>query len=139
METYLEHYGVLGMKWGVRKDPEKAYRKSMNKLSRLDKKVAKREFKSAKLLMKSTKKEEKAFRTTNEKRYVKRTAKALKYKRKSAKQLYKSKKAQKKAKEWVDSMNEYFANTSINSISTDDIALGKKYAVQILNEYLEDK
>lgn len=111
----------------------------MNKLSKLDKKVAKREFKSAKLAMKSAKKEEKAFRTASERRYVKRTAKALKYKRKSAKQLYKSKKAQKKAKEWVDSMNEYFANTSINSISTDDIALGKKYAVQILNEYLEDK
>lgn len=28
---YLAHYGVLGMKWGVRKDPSKAYGKAIKK------------------------------------------------------------------------------------------------------------
>ena len=32
--TYLAHYGVKGMKWGVRKDPEKAYARRAKKLNR---------------------------------------------------------------------------------------------------------
>lgn len=32
----VEHYGVLGMKWGVRKNPQKTYERSMKKLSSLD-------------------------------------------------------------------------------------------------------
>ena len=37
----LAHYGVLGMKWGVRHDRAGAYAKSMKKLSRLDSKALK--------------------------------------------------------------------------------------------------
>lgn len=33
----LKHYGVLGMKWGVRKNPDKAYSKSIKKLRKIDK------------------------------------------------------------------------------------------------------
>lgn len=33
---YLAHYGVLGMKWGVRKDPDRAYSKSIEKLRKID-------------------------------------------------------------------------------------------------------
>ena len=35
-EAYLAHYGVAGMKWGVRKNREAAFGKSVNKLSRYD-------------------------------------------------------------------------------------------------------
>lgn len=37
----LEHYGVLGMKWGVRHDAAKAYSKATAKKTRLENKVAK--------------------------------------------------------------------------------------------------
>lgn len=34
--SYLAHYGVLGMKWGVRKDPKAAYQKASKKLTKLN-------------------------------------------------------------------------------------------------------
>lgn len=66
----VEHYGVFGMKWGVRKDPDRAYRKSISKLSTLDKKREASAIKSAKLDARSAKKYE---------------TKAAKYESKSAK------------------------------------------------------
>lgn len=41
--NYLAHYGVLGMKWGVRKNPDKAYKKGVKKLRKIEKKVKKEE------------------------------------------------------------------------------------------------
>lgn len=37
MNESLEHYGVKGMKWGIRKDPVKAFNKAGKKLAKLDK------------------------------------------------------------------------------------------------------
>ena len=33
---FLEHYGVIGMRWGVRKNPERAFQKSKRKLQKLN-------------------------------------------------------------------------------------------------------
>lgn len=38
---YLEHYGVLGMKWGVRHDPERSERRAARRNARLDKRARK--------------------------------------------------------------------------------------------------
>ena len=38
----LLHYGVLGMKWGVRKDRSKTISKAYNKLERLDSDIERR-------------------------------------------------------------------------------------------------
>ena len=40
-EEYLAHYGVLGMKWGVRHNPQRAYTKSTKKYNKLEKKANK--------------------------------------------------------------------------------------------------
>lgn len=40
-EEYLAHYGVLGMKWGVRKNPQRAYQKASAKYNKLERKANK--------------------------------------------------------------------------------------------------
>lgn len=40
-EEYLAHYGVLGMKWGVRHNPQMAYTKATKKYNKLEKKANK--------------------------------------------------------------------------------------------------
>lgn len=44
----LAHYGVMGMKWGVRHDREKAYRKASKKADRLNARAKKAENKARK-------------------------------------------------------------------------------------------
>lgn len=39
-EASLQHYGVKGMKWGVRKDPDRYYKKGVKKLRKLEQKVS---------------------------------------------------------------------------------------------------
>lgn len=67
-QNALKHYGVLGMKWGVRKDPSKAYSKAVKKKNKLETKAAKTNLKAAKARMSATKKMAKA---RNEKQYQK--------------------------------------------------------------------
>lgn len=38
--NFLKHYGVLGMRWGVRKNPSRAYARSVKKADRLARKTS---------------------------------------------------------------------------------------------------
>lgn len=79
-EDELQHYGVIGMKWGVRHDAAKAYSKAVTKSNKLQDKVEKTGHKY-------TKKSQKA-NTGVSTRYLKRQAKADKLQAKANKKKY---------------------------------------------------
>lgn len=114
----LYHYGVIGMKWGVRRgNVSKAYSKASKKLSRLDAKVSKKEDKAVKQSNKADKKYSSVLATDNSR--SKADAKARESAAKLAKQA-------RKANKWYKSMQKTFANTTV-TLTPEQKAMGKRY------------
>lgn len=129
---YLEHYGVLGMKWGVRRNPQRAYSKSISKLGTLDKKASKKRFKAEKALSKGEKKLYKAEITGNTRKYNKLTRQGRKLRGKAAKFNYKAAKYEKRARKWVNRMNKTFEGVKISDVSAEQLSLGKRYSLELM-------
>ena len=130
----LEHYGVLGMKWGVRKDANKAYAKASKKLGKLDTKILKARKKQARAEQVSAKKEKSAalklaYADTKRKQVnaQKAARKAAKAKLKEIKTTKKAEKRLKKAITWYEKMDAVFKNTTLTNVSEADAALGERY------------
>ena len=123
----LCHYGVLGMKWGVRKNPSKAYAKASKKANRLTEQALKANLKSAKLGKKSL---PNLIAPNNSRRY----AKAVNAQLKANKLEIKSAKLSKKYNKWINSMEKAFSEVKISDISPEHMAAGKKYAYMLLND-----
>lgn len=116
----LCHYGVLGMKWGVRRNSAKAYVKSSRKADKLRKKQTKLNVKAAKLQKKALEKEVKA---TNEKQYQKARKKQFK----ANKLNLKAAKKQKKHDKWVKRMEKEFRDVKVSEIPKEAIDEGRRY------------
>lgn len=133
---YLEHYGVLGMKWGVRKDPDRAYEKAGTKLTKLDKKVEKLNLKGAKREQKAVKKQRKAssailFSKAKARRASRSTRRALKsYQRAQEKQI--------KAYRWNEQMKNTFKGVKIKNLNQDYVKLGEKYSKMTIDTIMQN-
>ena len=91
---YLAHYGVIGMRWGVRKDPGRAYEKAANKFNKLSSKSDRAMEKSASHRRKG---ERKVAIGMGSKGRARHTRLAGKYKRKATRTA-------KSASKWLKSM-----------------------------------
>ena len=114
----LYHYGVLGMKWGVRRgNTARAYEKASKKLTKLDKKVNKAEALARKRRGQVDAAAASFFST---KRRIDKAE--TRSKKASAKAALRNRKAER----WYKSMEKAFADTDI-SMTKEQVAMGKRY------------
>lgn len=117
-ENELMHYGVKGMKWGVRRgEIAKAYAKASKKADKLHEKVDKAQAKS----IKKSAKYDKVM--TSRLASTKKKMKALS---KSTQAAASYRKKVRKANDWYKAMEETFANTDVK-MTAEQVARGKQY------------
>lgn len=109
MGNDLQHYGVLGMKWGVRKNPQRAYEKANAKMTKLDKKAVKKQVKAVK------------------KRYS-----WFSSKERADRLQYRADKATYKAAMWYHKVSKVMGAKKASQMSHDNINMGKRYADWLL-------
>lgn len=143
----LYHYGVLGMKWGVRRNPSRAYRKSTQKADRLKKDYDKKSFKSLKAEATSAKLDVKVARSrkrdkakadtdlyTSSSRTKRLEKKQKKVDRKTSKLNRRASKAYRKSVKWEASMRKVFRNTKVSDIDPTVIDAGRDYVYMLIND-----
>lgn len=114
-QPYLAHYGVLGMRWGVRRDPSKAFARAARSINRLEIKGAKKTMKGSKLQYKDAKRGDGSY-----------SLKGSKLMSKGAKLSLKSKRLERK-------MAKYFSGVKLSDISPKHQEIGRKYVYMLLN------
>lgn len=124
----LKHYGVLGMKWGVRRNPSKAYMKSLRKSDKLATKEARFENKAAKYERKSSKK---AAYARSEK--AERKAKKLQYK--ANKQKLKASRMKRRGEKWSIEMRKTFSSYNIERVPGETKRVGTGFTSSRMDVY----
>lgn len=130
-DEYLQHYGVLGMRWGVRKgNASQAFARSAKKAQRLEKRYNKKADKAVKRQAKAEKQLSKVHTVFGHN--PKRARRALKAQSKAARANIKATKAQNKIIKWEDNMAKEFANVKIKDISPEHLNIGRDYVHMLM-------
>lgn len=111
-QNYLAHYGVIGMKWGVRHDPQKAYTKATKKMSKLEKRSDKAMNRAGK------------YKRASMSRFASKE-KQKKYSDKARNARISAMKYSKKASKWMKHMEKEFSKQSVVSIEPSVIRTGE--------------
>lgn len=133
-DEVLEHYGVLGMKWGVRKDPQRAYERANKKLTALDKRATKAGAKAARKETRSLRRQQRAdtawlFPKTKAKLADWAIGRSNKARAKYAKKM-------SRAVSWYKQMENAFRDTKISDLNPSYTALGEKYSKIQVNDLM---
>lgn len=134
---YLLHYGVLGMKWGVRNNPSKAFSKASRKADKLQNKAnsnnakyQKASMKESKYNAKYSKASYKNLKNNSDRSKTKMDKVSKKYNNvanKSAEYALKYRESSQKADNWINDMKNVFSNVNYSDIDNESAAVGKNY------------
>ena len=120
----LQHYGVLGMKWGVRRgNYAQSYAKGVKKLKKLDSKANFYKTKSDKLAYKSARLYAKG----------RDDDRAKKLDALSRQKNYTATKYTNAGKKFYKKMEKVFAEVDTSQLNKEDVEYGKKYALRVLS------
>ena len=112
-ETQLKHYGVVGMRWGRRKNASATFAKASKKANKLN--------------LKSDRANRKVDKFTSKVVKYSGTDKEEKYANKLDKAKTTAQRKQAKADKWMNEMAKTFRKTKISEISYEDLSIGKDY------------
>lgn len=132
----LEHYGVLGMKWGVRKNPQRARDRAYDKLATLDRRVSKAENRVVKAKAKSLRKQERADTAILFKKWKARKAEDS-IRRTNVEHIRLQRKVAK-AEKWYKSMDKVFGGMKLSALKSEQKGLRRKYGEGKVNEMLDN-
>lgn len=121
MDNELYHYGVKGMKWGIRKDPARAFEKATTYADKLKNRAAAADLKSSNYHAKTVKRMARPSFTDFG------VAKERRMQKKDARLEVKAKRANNKAAKFERDMRETFKDVHIKSIPKSTIDKGKAY------------
>lgn len=150
MENELTHYGVKGMKWGVRRNPSRAYRKASTKANKLREKSdeaytasRKAEMKAAKATSKYTKAKYKSdidsWGSPSARKLNKLADISAKATYDAAVKKYEAYTTSKRFRDWHSKMAEVFSGIGVSQIDPLDLQSGRDYVRMLVQDQVDQE